>query len=316
MRRVGSLSVVVVSHNSEPFLARCLDGVTGRKWDVVVVDNESEDGGIALVRERYPEVRVIELDGNLGYGAGNNVGLAATESEYVLLLNPDAWPLEDAVDRLVAAADAAPWAAVVGPRLLTPDGAVSASVRGFPTLWRLATEFLFLRWLAPRSPALNSFYGAGIDQTKNASVDWIVGAALLVRRSALDEVNGFDADYFMYDDEVDLCYRLRQLGWEVLFTPYAEFVHVGGGSSRPRRSELHREQLRSHIRFLDKHRGRKAASRARTMLLCAMTLRSLLLRGERRRISAVAARWLAAHDVDEILASGRGPHLPVALHRE
>jgi GT2 family glycosyltransferase len=113
----------------------------------------------------------------------------------------------------------------------------------------------------------------------------------------------------MYDDEVDLAYRMRQFGWEVLYHPHAEFVHVGGGSTRLRPVEMYREQLRSHLRFLDKHHGRAKAERARRMLAVAMRLRSVVFRGERRRISAQAARWLAAGDVEALLRSPEPEYL-------
>jgi GT2 family glycosyltransferase len=313
---VSSLSVVVVSYNSELFLERCLDAVAGRGHDVVVVDNASQDGSVELVRRRFPDVRVLELESNVGYGTANDAGFEVTTSDYVLVLNPDAWPLGDAVERLAEAADVSPWAAVIGPRLLTSDGEPHHTVRGFPTLWRLATEYFFLRWLAPNSRAMNAFYGGGIDTSRHGAVEWVVGAAILVRRAAFDEVGGFDTHFFMFDEEVDLCYRLRELGWEVLYDPHAEFVHVGGGSTGADRSALYREQLRSHIRFLDKHRGRRAASRGRTMLLWAMRLRSLVLHGERRRISVHAARWLGRLDVEQLLQNGRAARGRVTLHRE
>jgi N-acetylglucosaminyl-diphospho-decaprenol L-rhamnosyltransferase len=315
---VGGISIVVVSHNSERHLERCLGGVVGQGHEVVVVDNASEDGSVELVRRRFPDVRIVELERNLGYGGANNVGIGVTSGEYVLVLNPDAWPLGKAIERLLEAAEASPWAGIVGPRLLGETGKQEQSVRGFPTVWRLATEYLFLRWLAPRSRLLNAFYGGGVDPKKRGEVDWVVGAAMLVRREALDEVASFDPSFFMYDEEVDLAFRMRLLGWEVLYYPLAEFVHVGAGSTRRQRTEMYREQLRSHIRFLDKHHGRAAAERARRLLLQAMRLRAVVFRGERRRLSTDAARWLDANDVETLISGGpptapsvRSPHAPV-----
>jgi GT2 family glycosyltransferase len=301
-----NLSVVVVTYNSSRWLERCLESVTGRGHEVVVVDNASTDGSPELVRRRFPEVRVVELDRNLGYGGANNVGFQVTEGEYVLVLNPDAWALDGAVQRLLQAADAAPWAALVGPRLLRPDGTREQSVRGFPTVWRLATEYLFLRWLAPSSRTLNAFYGAGTADV-HAAVEWIVGAVMLVRRAAFEEVGGFDPSFFMYDDEVDLAYRLRERNWEVMYYPLAEFVHVGGASTDERPDVLLCEQLRSHVRFLAKHHGEEEAHRGRKLLLASMQLRAGLLGGERRRAAAAAARWLKANDVASLLASSAPP---------
>jgi N-acetylglucosaminyl-diphospho-decaprenol L-rhamnosyltransferase len=305
---VSGTSVVVVSHDSAGSLERCLEGVVGCGYEVVVVDSASTDRSPDLVRRRFPDVRLIELERNLGYGGANNVGIQATTGEYVLVLNPDAWPLGKAIERLVEAAEVSPWAGIVGPRLVDETGTQEQSVRGFPTVWRLATEYFFLRWLAPRSRLLNAFYGAGADPERRGEVEWVVGAAMLLRREALDEVQLFDSSFFMYNDEVDLAFRLRRLGWEVLYYPHAEFVHLGGGSTQQRPFAMYREQLRSHLRFLDKHYGRASAERGRKVLLYAMRVRAVVFRGERRRVSADAASWLRARDVEALLSDdGRQP---------
>ena len=119
---------------------------------------------------------------------------------------------------------------MVGPRLRNPDGSLQRSVRGFPTLWRLATEYFFLRKLAPRTRALNAFYGARFDHESVREADWLYGACLLVRRAATQEVGLFDEDFFLFSEETDWCYRFREAGWKVLFYPGAEVVHVGGAS--------------------------------------------------------------------------------------
>jgi N-acetylglucosaminyl-diphospho-decaprenol L-rhamnosyltransferase len=305
-RLVGSVSVVVVSYNSERYLERCLESVQGHGYEIVVVDNASADGSVDLVRRRFPDVRVVVLERNVGYGAANNVGFEVTQSEYVLVLNPDAWAIGPALDRLVAAAATLPSAAILGPRLIGPDGTHEQSVRGFPTLWRLATEFLFLRWLAPGSRALNAFYGAGTDEA-GGTVEWVMGAAMLVRRVAFEKVSGFDPRFFMYSEEVDLAYRLRREGWDVVYFPQATFVHVGGGSTHALPGSRLCEILRSHVRFLDKHHGAAVARRGRLLLLFSMVLRAFVLTGERRRAAAGAARWLARHDVEMLLRSSSNP---------
>ena len=133
----------------------------------------------------------------------------------MLVLNADAWLVEDALARLVDAADRHPRAAAVGPRLLNADGTLQRSVRGFPTLWRLATEYLYLRKLAPGSRALNAFYGAGFDHESEREVEWVMGACFLLRRSAYDEVGPFDERYFLFSEEVDWMRRATDAGWSV-----------------------------------------------------------------------------------------------------
>jgi GT2 family glycosyltransferase len=198
----------------------------------------------------------------------------------------------------VAFADGRPRAAVVGPRLLNPDGTLQRSVRGFPSLWRLATEYFFLRKLAPRTRALNAFYAGGFDHDEEREAEVVMGACMLVRRDAIDEVGLLDEDFFLFSEETDWCYRFRQAGWKVLFFPGAECVHVRGASHGGR---LYRENLLGHLRFLRKHDGARTAERARRLLLAALRLRGVLFRGERGRGYREAAGWLASGSAAELL---------------
>jgi N-acetylglucosaminyl-diphospho-decaprenol L-rhamnosyltransferase len=289
------VATVVVTHDALPWLEQCLESVRG--ITTVVVDNDSGDGTAGFVRERFPAVRVIEQE-NLGLAAGWNRGIEATDGRYVLILNADAWLTEGALEQLVSFANSRPDAAVVGPRLLNPDGSLQRSVRGFPTVWRLATEYYFLRKLAPRSRVLNAFYAGGFDHAQVREADFVMGACMLVRRGAIDEVGGLDESFFLFSEETDWCYRFHQAGWKVFFFPGAECVHVGGASHGGR---MFRENLRGQLRFLAKHSGRGDAERARRLLRRACRLRGALFRGERGRMYRDAARWLGSGDVPALL---------------
>ena len=277
---------VTVTLNGLPWIERCLESLVG--LEVVVVDHGSTDGTLGLVRERFPDARVIE-QGNDGYGAGLNAGFRASSPRYWLVINSDAWVVDGAVDRLVAFADAHSDAAVVAPRLRNPDGTLQRSVRGFPTLWRLATEYFFLRKLAPRSHALNAFYAGDFDHGTARAVEWVMGSCFLVRRSAVDQVGLLDEDFFLFSEETDWFYRFREAGWSVWFTPDAEAVHVGGATHG---GQMFVENVRGHVRWFAKHRGPREAARARRLLVVALRLRGLLFRGERGRMYREAARAL------------------------
>ena len=292
---VPDAAAVVVTYDALPWIERCLASLRG--VPTVVVDNGSTDGTVAFVRERFSGIRVRE-ERNRGLAAGWNVGIRETESRYVLLLNADAWLVGDALRRLVAFADTRPRAAVVGPRLLNADGTLQRSVRGFPTLWRLATEYLFLRKLAPRSAALNSFYAGGFAHDAVREAEFVMGACMLARRDAIEEVGLLDEDYFLFSEETDWCYRFHQAGWEIVFYPGAECVHVGGAAHGGR---LYRENLRSHLLFFWKHRGAAQAERARRLLLVGLRLRSAIIRGERGRVYRDTASWLASGNAAELL---------------
>jgi hypothetical protein len=264
------VTVVVVTWNALPWLEQCLESVRGR--DVIVVDHGSTDGTLDLVRTRFPEVRVIEQD-NRGMGGGNNTGMRAAQGRYLLLLNSDAWLVGDALERLVAYAEAHPDVALAGPRLVNPDGSLQRSVRGFPTVWRLATEYLFLRKLAPRSAALNAFYAGDFAHDAPRQAEWIMGAVWLVRRAAVDEVGAADDSFFLFSEETDWAYRFRRAGWEVWFDPAAVATHVYGGAHGGR---MLAENVRSQLRYLEKHRGARYARRARRILVLGLLLRRRL----------------------------------------
>jgi GT2 family glycosyltransferase len=293
---MSDVSVVSVTYNALPWIEQSLASVRG--VETVVVDNGSSDGTVALVRERFPEVAVVEQE-NRGLAAGWNAGVERTRGRYVLLLNSDAWLDAGALEALVAFADAHPDAAVVGPRLRNPNGTLQRSVRGFPTLWRLATEYFFLRRLAPRSRALNAFYAAGFAHDEVREAEFLMGAVWLVRRAAIDEVGPADESFFLFSEEVDWAYRLRQAGWRSFFYPDAGATHVYGASHGGR---LFVEIQRGHLRFLAKHRGAAYAERARTLLRLSLRLRGRLFRGERGRMYREAAQWLGSGSVADLLA--------------
>jgi N-acetylglucosaminyl-diphospho-decaprenol L-rhamnosyltransferase len=293
------LAVVVVTYNAAPYIEQCLASVAG--WDTVVVDHGSTDGTVALVREKFPHVRFVEQE-NLGLAAGWNRGIRETEAPWVLILNADAWAVGDGVERLLRFAESRPEAGIVGPKLLNTDGSLQRSVRGFPTLWRLTTEYFFLRKLAPRTRALNAFYAGGFDHDHVTEAEFVMGSVMLVRRESIDQVGLLDEDFFLFSEETDWAYRFRRAGWKVLFYPGAEFVHVGGASHGGR---MYTENLRGHLRFLAKHRGPAEAERARRLLLAALRVRGAVFPGERGRMYRDAAGWLASGSAESLLTSPR-----------
>ena len=292
---MADAAAVVVTYNALPWIEQCLAGLAGT--ETVVVDNGSTDGTIAFVAERFPDVTLLER-ANRGLAAGWATGIAETSAPWVLMLNADAWLVGDALEQLVAAGTARPDVAVVGPKLLNPDGSLQRSVRGFPTLWRLATEYLYLRKLGPRTRALNAFYGAGFDHASVREVECLMGACLLVRRAAIDEVGPPDASFFLFSEEVDWCYRFDLAGWKTLFTPAASCVHVGGASHGGR---LYRENIRGHLRFFLKHHGAAEAERVRSLLRISLALRGRVVRGSRGAMYRDAARWLRAGSVRSLI---------------
>jgi N-acetylglucosaminyl-diphospho-decaprenol L-rhamnosyltransferase len=294
---VSEVAAVVVTLDALPWIERCLQSLTGTK--TVVVDHGSTDGTVEVVRHHYPDVLLLEQE-NRALGAGWNRGIAETSTDYVLIFNPDAWLEPGALEALVAVAERREDAAVVAPRLRNPDGSLQRSVRGFPTAWRIATEYFFLRKLAPRSGTLNAFYAGGFAHDEERDVDWVMGACMLVRRRAIEDVGGLDESFFLFSEETDWCYRFARAGWKTVFTPTAECVHVGGATHGGR---MFRENVRGNLRFLLKHRGAREAERGRRLLRVSLRLRGALFRGERGRQYRETAAWLGSGDVRSLLAA-------------
>jgi GT2 family glycosyltransferase len=216
-------------------------------YEVVVVDNGSTDGTQQLLAEKYPEVALIQNAGNVGLGRASNQGIEATRGRYVLLLNNDTIVNGASLDTMIEFLDRNPKSAAVGGKLLNPDGTIQACYNDFS---KLHQEFL----VATR---LGELYRPGYPAVMNAgeikSVDWLGSACLLLRRSALDQVGLLDENYFIYGDEADLQYRLKQAGWDVHYLPHVSTVHYGGRSmDRWRRRKM---VYRGKMLFYRKHYG-------------------------------------------------------------
>jgi GT2 family glycosyltransferase len=246
------------------------------------------------VRDRFPEVRLIALPRNVGFGTAANEGLGPAAASFALLMNADAWPRdEDAIPALLACAARDDRAGVVAPRLAGVDGAPQASLVGIPSRWWTGTPAVSSR----RQGRL----GAALARPRGRRGAFAVGAALLLRRDALDEVGGFDPAFFMFGEEVDLCSRMLRSGWRVTLCGQAEFVHVGGAATAATPARMYREQVRGHLRLLAKRDGPRGAERARRYLRRALRARSLLASGGRREMYRETASWLASADAEALL---------------
>ena len=252
---MSRLAIVIVTYNSAADIGRCLDSIPAAArtttHDVIVVDNASADSTAALVRDRWPRVRVVDAGGNLGFARGNNLGIRATDSELVLLLNPDTVPANGAIDRLVAVLDEMPGVAVTGPRIVDDGGRVELSYGAMiGPLAELRQKLLTLGH-ARRWPLL----AARVDRASgHASFpDWVSGACLLIRRADLVAAGLLDERYFLYTEDVDLCAAVRARGRLVRFSPEAEVVHVRGASRASAPGPAEQAYRHSQLAFYRKH---------------------------------------------------------------
>ena len=244
------VDAVIVNYESGPALGKCVAGALAQAGAVVVVDNGSTDGSTASVRSRFSEVEVIESGANLGYGAAANRGVAATEAPTVLVCNPDLDLGPEAVAVLAAALEAHPSWAVAGPLVRTATGDRYPSARRFPSLTDAAGHAL-LGIFAPDNRFTRSYQQTHLEgaDREPITVDWVSGACFLIRRTAFEQVGGFDEAYFMYAEDVDLCWRLGRAGWKVGYVPGAEVTHLQGVSTERHPYRMIAAHHRSLLRF-------------------------------------------------------------------
>ncbi len=254
------LSIIIVNWNVGEDLLRCLESIKENlpceKFEMIVIDNGSTDGTVKVVRKKFPEVVMVANDENRGFAVANNQGIKIAKGQYILLLNPDTIVHDGALDRLTGFMDDNPDIGACGPKLLNEDGTTQRSVRRFPTfraalyrhtIFSLAGLFRgqYHKWL------MKDF---AYDTQKD--VDQLMGSALLIRRSVIDQVGKMDEIFFMYYEEVDLCYRIKKAGWRIVFMPEAVITHLAGRSAAQIPVAKRIMMLTSLLTFFRKRYGR------------------------------------------------------------
>jgi hypothetical protein len=302
------VSIVVVSFNTRDVLRDCLQSVyreTGSlRVQVIVVDNASTDGSVAMVEQEFPGALLIKSQVNLGFGRANNLGFESAEGRYIILLNSDAFLTEGSLARSVACMDANPCVGLGGGRLIGRDRLWQPSARMFPTV---ISDLIVLSGLAarfPRSRLFGRFDRTWANPMESADVEWVPGAFSILRAETLATVGPFDPRFFLYYEEVDLCRRIKQKGYSIWYWPDIVIVHIGGESSRQVRSlqlsrtgaQLTLWRMRSMLLYYRKHHGLSA--------WCAMVVEAVWywLRSQRRRWSKSADRRASA-DTDLSMVS-------------
>jgi N-acetylglucosaminyl-diphospho-decaprenol L-rhamnosyltransferase len=288
------LSIVIVSWNVKELLCRCLrsvldslklQGARALAAEVLVVDNASRDGSAEMVRGEFAQARVLANARNEGFTRGNNQGIAASDGRHVLLLNPDTEVVGDALTLMVDYMEGHPEVGALGPQLLYPDGRIQSSRRRFPDLRTALVEGTFLQPWIGENATLTRYYVLDRRDEERQEVDWLVGACLLLRRDAIDKVGLLDERFFMYSEEMDWCYRARQLGWKVVYLPKAQVIHHEGKSSEQVLPLRHLHFQRSKVLFFKKHHGRVQGGILRLYLL-ASYLWQMVVEG---------LKWLVGH---------------------
>lgn len=274
----GVVDVVVVAHASRDTLRGCVAPLAGADGvGVIVVDTASADPAFDTV-EDLPGLDLVHAERNGGFAYGCNLGAGRGTAPYVLLLNPDAALAADQLARLVDVMEREPRIGLVAPRIVDEDGVLQRSVRRFPRLRSALSKALLLHRIWPNAAWSDDLVHDARAYERAWDPEWVSGACMLVRREAWEALGGLDEGFFMYAEDTDICWRLRDQGWRVHFDPSATVVHTGGHSAP--RSQLRTADVRSHIRYVLIREGDRAA-RATALATALDELTHLVIRARR-----------------------------------
>ena len=270
------LSIIVVSWNTTRFLENCLTSILANPptspFENWVVDNASTDGSPQMVLEKFPQVHLIENRENVGFARANNQAIRRCAGKYILLLNPDTLVTSGALQALIDFLNEHPEAGAAGARILNPDGSLQIASHPQPTLSRELWRLFHLDALFPYAAYPPTKWATNRPQ----EVDVLIGACLLLRKDALDQVGFLDENYFMYSEEVDLCYRIQRAGWRLFWVPQSEVIHFGGQSTQQVPTEMFLNLYHSKVKYFRKNYGWWAAQIYKLTLSIAACARLIL----------------------------------------
>ncbi|MEN3037660.1 MAG: glycosyltransferase [Candidatus Kryptonium sp.] len=231
------LSIIIVNYNVKDFLENALISIrkatVGINTEIFVVDNASEDGSVEMIRQKFPDVKLIANSENLGFAKANNQALKLAKGKYILLINPDTIVQEDTFKVLISFFEAHPECGMAGCKVLNPDGTLQlACRRSFPTPWVAFTKMVGLSALFPRSKIFGRYNLTYLDPDEITEVDAVSGSFMMIRREVYEQVGGLDEDFFMYGEDIDWCYRIKKAGWKIYYVPLTQIIHFKGESTK------------------------------------------------------------------------------------
>ena len=232
------ISIIIVNYNSGELLSKSLESIFNSGYDsdieVIVVDNNSSDNSAGKARVIFPQVAFIQNDRNLGFAKANNLGIKKSKGRSVLLLNPDTVIMQDALQKMVEFMNSSPDIGIIGAKLLNPNGSIQLSCRSFPS-WinAIHNRYSPVTRLFPKNKYAARYLHTDWTHDEPRQVDWLSGACLMIKREVLEQIGLFDEDFFMYCEDIDICYRSKQAGWKNFYYPHAKVIHyIGRGKKK------------------------------------------------------------------------------------
>jgi hypothetical protein len=301
-------SIIIVNWNTRDILRNCLTSVFqqthGMDFEVIVIDNASSDGSAQRVKSEFPQALLIENTENRGFAAANNQGMRIAKGRYILLLNSDTIVLDGAIQKTVAFADQHPQAAVVGCKVLNPDHSLQPTCFMFPSLLNLFLSASYLYKIFPHSRFFGRERMSWWNRDNVREVDVVTGCFMLVRRKVIEQVGLMDEDFFMYAEETDWCFRFKQAGWQNLFYPDAQIIHLGGQSSKQVKVEMTIQLRRAILHFMKKSYGKVHYYLGSALMILFFLLRipywlviSLIPEQHRRALDMAKAYWQGSRSI-------------------
>ena len=257
------LSIIIVNYKAGDFLVKCLksiyDNIGKISFEVIIVDNNSDDGSIRMVEEGFPQTRLIKNKENFGFAKANNQAIRLSKARYILLLNPDTEILSGTIGKMVKFMDSHKDASALGCKLLNSDGTLQPSAYSFPNLiWPLFHLMRIRVWFPTNKlirRALSKYFTHYWEHNKLREVDWVTGACIMLRKEAINSVGLLDENFFLYFEEIDWCRRAKEKGWKICFLPESEVVHHLEQSAKLERERTHLERYRSMLYYYKKYYG-------------------------------------------------------------
>lgn len=272
------ISVIIVSFNTQKLLKDCLNSIfkktKGVEIQVIVVDNASSDGSQEMVRKNFPKVTLIENKKNLGFAAGNNIGIKKAKGEHILLLNSDTRLVEDSLTKMVGFMEKNPKIGISSCQLIGENGEIQASGGFFPNLFLVFAWMFFIDDLPFVGKLIRSFHPHAPWYKSKHFQDWVTGAFFLISRNVVDQIGFLDENFFMYVEEMEYCFRAKKKDWQVVFAPITKIIHLGGQSSGTRRAIISEYQGLKY--FFAKHKKRWETIPLRIFLRIGAVLRIFL----------------------------------------